>query len=234
MLPTWHIPPKDQNVDLSSIDDNMGSKSDPSSDGLPSYSESVHSPQQDSSPTYLPQIIAAARTVRISSLLITCIIPHLHEIALSGLSSTTLILVPSDVSSLRPPSKIGSESPSDSKNETIVGFPSPENLTMVRLYGQENSLDFWRQMTVMQELGQQMRTHLRNSGHRVIDYNETNHRKPKSPIADWRTVQKKSLGNGEVEVGIETREICLRTENDMGLYETRTGKAVVLKVDCGD
>lgn len=207
----------------------MGSKSDPSSDGLPSYSESVRSPQQHSSPSNLHQNITAARTSVISSLLTTHVTPHLHQSALSGLSSTTLILVPSNVSSLQPPSEIGSNGPS----ETIVGLPSADNLTMVRLHGQENSLEFWRQLAVMQELGQQIRTHLRNSGHRIIGGDEISLQGPGSANADWRTVQKEILANGEVSVQVETTEIYLRTENDMGLYETRTGKAVVVKVDVG-
>ncbi len=155
----------------------MDSKSDPSSDRLPSYSESVRSPQQAPS-TYHPRNIAAARTALISSLLTTYVIPHLHESALSGLSSTTLILVPSNVSSLQPCGTIGSQGAS----ETIVGFPCAENLTMVRLHGQENSLEFWRQLVVMQELGQQLRAHLRNSGYQVI----ASLQGPNTPKADVR------------------------------------------------
>ena len=83
----------------------------------------------------------------------------------------------------------------------------------------------------MQELGQQMRSHLRNSGYRVIEGNKTSLQS--SPNADWRSAQKEILGNGELSVQVETRDVCLRTENDMGLYETRTGKAVVVKVDVG-
>ncbi|KAL9137881.1 MAG: hypothetical protein Q9175_000908 [Cornicularia normoerica] len=215
----------------------MDSNSSPLSDGLPSYSESVRSSQQRTSHSYLPQKIAAARTAVISSLLTTYITPHLHGSALSGLASTTLILVPSNVSSLQPPGKIGSKTLSDSEDglprETVVGFPSAENLTMVRLHGLENSIDFWRQLAVIQELGQQLRTHLLNSGHRVIGDDETSTQGPSFPNADWRTVQKVTLGAGEVRTRVETREICLRLENDMGLYETRTGKAVIVKVDVG-
>ena len=207
----------------------MDSKSEPSSDGLPSYSESLRAPHQHSSPSYLPQNIVAARAALISSLLTTYITPHLYESALSGLSNTTLILVPSNVSSLHPSGKIGPKGPS----EAIVGFPSAENLTMVYLHGQENSLEFWRQLAVMQELGQQIRSHLGNSGYRVIGDNENSLQGPTSPQADWRTVPKETLGNGEVSVSIEMSEICLRTENDMGLYETKTGKAVVVKVNVG-
>lgn len=207
----------------------MDLKSNPSSDGLPSYSESVRSPQQSSSPRYLPQNIAAARTALIASLITTYITPHLHESALSGLASTTLVLVPSNVSSMHPPEKVGSQDSS----ETILGFPSAENLTMVRLHGQENSLEFWRQVAVMQELGQQMRAYLRDSGYRVIGDDETSLQAPNSSEADWRTVKNKNLGNGEVSVRVEISEICMRTENDMGLYETKTGKAVVVKINVG-
>ena len=85
-----------------------------------------------------------------------------------------------------------------------------------------------------QELGQQIRTHLRDSGHQVIGINQTSLQGPSTPNADWRTIQKEEiLANGEVRVRVETTDICLRIENEMGLYETRTGKAVVVKVDVG-
>ena len=208
----------------------MESKSNPSSEGLPSYSESVRSSQQQLSPSYYPQSITTARTALISSLLTTYIIPHFYRSALSGLSSTTLILVPANVSSLNPSGKTESQNPS----ETIVGFPSAEHLTIVRLHGQENGLEFWRQSAVTQELGQQIRSHLRSSGYRVIKGSEASFQGPSPPpTADWRTVQNEALNNGEVSVQVATTEICLRTENDMGLYETRSGKAVVVKVNVG-
>lgn len=216
----------------------MGSKSIPFSDGLPSYSESVRSHQQHPSrDLYLPQNIAAARTALISSILTAQITPHLHGSALSGLTSTTLILIPSNVSALQPPGKIGSKSPSDSEDrlprETIVGFPSAENLAMVRLRGEENNIEFWRQLAVIRELGQQLSANLRNSGHQVIGDDEISLRGPTRPNAEWKTVQKETLGDGEVRIRVEITDICLRTENEMGLYETRTGKAVVVKVDVG-
>ena len=217
---------------LSAVQHNMESKS---SDDLPSYSESVRSPQQHSLPSNLRQNIAAARTALIESLLTTNIIPHLHGSSLSGLASTTLIFIPSNVPSLQPPSQTGSKGPSEDgfPGETIVGFPSVDNLTMVRLHGQENSTEFWRQLAVIQELGQQLRTYLQNSGYQVIRDKEIGLHGPKSESTNWRTVQKEALGDGEVEIGVDLTEICLRVENDMRLYETRTGKAVVVVVDVG-
>ena len=218
-----------QFVPLCSIHHNMNSKASQSSDGLPSYSESVPSPEPHFSPSYLPQNIAAARTALVSSLLSTYITPHLHQSALSGISCTTLILVPSNVSSLHPSGNVGPRGPT----ETIVGFPSADNLTMLHLHGYENSVEFWRQLAVLQELGQQLRTHLRMSGYQVTRDSGASHQGSSPPNAEWRTVQEKTLGDGEVRVRVETMEICLRAENDMGLYETRTGKAIVVKVNVG-
>ena len=101
---------------------------------------------------------------------------------------------------------------------------------MVRLHGQENSIEFWRQLAVIQELEQQLRTHLQKSGYQVI---ETSLHGPNSGSTDWRTVQKEALGDGQVKTRVDLTEVCLRIENDMGLYETKTGKAVVVKVDAG-
>ena len=192
----------------------MESKSNPSSEGLPSYSESVRSPQQQLSPSTYAQNIAAARTALVSSLLTTHIVPRLYQSALSGLSGTTLILVPANVASLNPSGKADSQNPS----ETIVGFPSAENLNIVRLHGQENGLEFWRQSAVTQELGQQICSHLRSSGYRVIKGSEASFQGPRPPpTADWSTIQNESLNDGEVSVQVATTEICLRTENDMAV-----------------
>ena len=105
---------------------------------------------------------------------------------------------------------------------------------MIRLHGQENSIEFWRQLTVIQELGQQLRSHLLNSGHRVVGDNETSIQGSNPPIADWRTESKLDLKKEDVRTRVSVMEVCLRVENDMGLYETRTGKAVVVKVDVGN
>ena len=101
---------------------------------------------------------------------------------------------------------------------------------MVRLHGQENRLEFWRQLAVIQELEQQLRTHLQKSGYQVI---ESSLHGPSSGYTDWSTVQKEALGDGEVKIRVDLTEICLRKENDMGLYETKTGMALVVKVDAG-
>ena len=41
------------------------------------------------------------------------------------------------------------------------------------------------------------------------------------------------LEPGEVKVGVELKEVAVRVETDMGLYDTRSGKAVVVTVELG-
>ena len=117
--------------------------------------------------------------------------------------------------------------------ETVIGFPCAENPTMIRLRGQENSLEFWRQVPVAQDLEQQLRSHLQDSGYQVIGDDRASRQKTNPPTADWSTVHKEILGDGEASFQIEIKEIFLRTENDMGLFETKTGKAVVVSVNVG-
>lgn len=218
-----------------------------SPDDLPSYSESISFPSASSG--FLPQNLANARTTLISSLLTQNISPHLHTTTLSGLSSSTLLVIPSNVLSLQPPSDNGSKDVSGQENalpgETIVGFPSAENLSLIRLRGQENSLEFWRQPAVIHELEEQLCTQLQREGHHVIGDEMENQRagstgakstgffRKKAPSAEWKTPAVEPLGNGEIRTRVALMDVSLRIENEMGLYETRTGKAVVVKVDVG-
>ncbi len=212
----------------------MAGKSDPSFDGLPSYPESV------SSSTYptpsIPNKVARARSALISTLVTTQLLPHLHSNVLSGLSNTTLLIIPTNVSELQPPHSSNVDaidsrtSEATHLQERVVGFLSSENLTLVRLQGQENSLGFWCQPTVVIELEHHLRSQLQREGQRVVGGNASQRRVSN---AEWRTIEKKPLQTGEAGIEVGIKEISLRTENTMGLYETRTGKAVVVKVEVG-
>lgn len=56
---------------------------------------------------------------------------------------------------------------------------------------------------------------------------------PGSTHVDWKSVERSPLREGEATVSTEMKEVCLRIENEMGLYETRTGKAVVVRIVVG-
>jgi len=100
---------------------------------------------------------------------------------------------------------------------------------------------------VIRELEQQLRTQLRKDGHHVVG-DEENKRaaipgapakssggffRKKLASTEWKIPEVEPLADGEMRTGVEIKDICLRIENGMGLYETRTGKAVVVMVDAG-
>lgn len=216
----------------------------------PPYSESIanqtflaHSP---------PPPIQRARFHRVDSLLATHIRPHLPRSAFEGISSRTLVLVPSNVSGLHPIPAVAAgpdsylnpfENPADSSgfiNESVIGFPSTENLMLIRLHGNENTLEFWQQDTVMEDLEAQLKAELGGAGHVVVEgyQQERPHRADRQNRAigdrvDWRAATERALRDGEVRLSIGIKEVSLRVESAMGLYETRGGPAMVVRVDFG-
>lgn len=212
-------------------------------DGLPSYADSV-SVTQDTSPS-LPRDLRTIRKSLVSSLLTKHITSHIQTSVLCGLSSTTLILIPSNVIDLNPPTA-SSEKAADSAftfpGEKLVGFPVTGNLSLLRLHEPENSTEFWRQPAVLQVLEQQLSVYLEQEGYHVAKQSDLRRTEPgsvssssseRSANKEWKTMEAATLREGEVRVGAEMKEICLRVENAMGLYETRTGKALVITVDVG-
>lgn len=229
------------------------------SDGaLPNYTEPSSTAQHSPFSPFLHSV-NKTRTSIIRNLLSTNILPHLYDSARAGLSKTTLVFIPSNVSSLQPQpfsfSAIADdgpfgEAPAAADNfpgETIIGFPSAENLHIIRLHGAENTVDFWRQEAVVRDLNGQLKDELEKSGHRVVDEvtgegggiaktaaeREILARKDSFRQAQWMSTKKKVVGPGEVDMGVECREISLRVENEIGLFETRSGKAVIVRVEVG-
>lgn len=88
------------------------------------------------------------------------------------------------------------------------------------------------------ELETQLRVRLSDVGYRVIHGSPKAKPQASSRIAgsqnvDWKGVELKSVTEGQARVTAGIKEVCLRIENEMGLYETRTGRAVVVKVELG-
>lgn len=184
----------------------------------PSYTESLSAPQDHVS--------------RVPKLVESHILPRLH-----GDPITTLVLIPSNVSTLIPETT-SLTSPAAFSHESIVGFYSTANPTIIRLSGAENALEFWGRGAVIGELENQLRMRLSEVGYRVIHGSPNAKTQASSRIAgsqdvDWKGVERKSVTEGEARVTAEIKEVCLRIENEMGLYETRTGRAVIVKVELG-
>lgn len=211
-----------------------------SSDDLPSYSENL----SYTCPTSLPQNLASVRIARIYSLLETHIKPHLLNTTLAGLANSTLVLIPSDVPSLTPSlandSTDGLGQQASFPGEKVAGFPDAGNLTLIRLQGQENSFEFWRQLPVIKELERALQAHLKREND-ISDVEESVlpavpqsrgwFKKKASGVPQHKTEKVKASGGSKVKSEVELQDVSLRTENAMGLYETKTGKAIVVKVD---
>ncbi|KAI4135560.1 MAG: hypothetical protein LQ347_000561 [Umbilicaria vellea] len=199
----------------------------------------------------LPGQLTQTRSQRIHSIITAYILPLLTSQAVSGLYKTTFILVPSNICSL----------PSATGDETVVGFPSDDHIQLVRLQGSEHSLEFWRQPAVVRQLEAELKARLTASGHRVEEEQQQpspavrppiSPKAPKrsffsrresektlpvsSPVASasgWGMPSPVSLGAGQVRVNVGLQDVCLRVVSEMGLYETRTGMAVVVGLEIG-
>jgi len=254
---------------------------------IPSYEESVQQgatggstsvskgKAQNEPAQSLTQRLSDVRSYRINSIISTYIDPLLQAQSLSGLFKTTFVLVPSNTHSLQRPSLASNDSSdiiegsgdaiSNDSHEAIVGFPSQDYVKMVRLHGEEYTLEFWRQPVVIKELDTALKARLQANGHSIPGNGTASQQSqptsppvefPKakrgffgrkssaspsvppptpSPVSEssWRFEKESVLDPGHVRVKVGLQDACLRVVTEMGLYETRTGKAVVVNVEIG-
>ncbi|EEH37127.1 hypothetical protein PAAG_07545 [Paracoccidioides lutzii Pb01] len=143
-------------------------------DPAPSYEESLSSTVcskdsskfvPSSSPSLLlPTQLADTRTYRINDILTRYVDPLLFSQGTAGLYRTTFVLIPSSVSSLQDAPSNAYTTPEEPQ---VVGFPSTEVVKLIRLRGEENAMEFWRQPAVVAELDSGFKARLVGSGHRL-------------------------------------------------------------------
>jgi hypothetical protein len=158
----------------------------------------------------------------------------------------------------------------------VVGFPSNETVKLVRLKGEEHTMEFWRQPAVITELDSFMKARLAASGYRLCQDSEasdTQHNPSPESLADspkvteppkksfwgkvlpkgpnltdtvivdrklgWRADGNRNEGSrgkvpsGMVRVNVVWKEIHLRLENELGLYESKRGPGLCITVEVG-
>ena len=244
--------------------------------GAGSYSDSKEDVSSHASPLSLTQILSNARSQRITAIMKAYIDPLLQTQAQAGLFKTTLVLVPTNSTPLQHPidsfedsSDIiegSGDSISNDTKEAVIGFPSEDYVKLVRLHGNDFTLQFWSQPKVVEELDSCLKARLQASGHRIADTpappvpppmptsprNEPAWAKrgffgrktsetpspasPKpNPLAEgtWRYVPEEAVLPGHVRTKVGLEDVCLRVVTEMGLYETKTGKAVVVRIEIG-
>lgn len=261
-----------------------------SEDPVPSYEESIGSSTAATwTPATLHQQLDDTRLTRIRNILSTYVDPLLAVQGASGIYKTIFLLVPSNVESLQQqyaPSYSSSYLPPPKEPE-VVGFSATDVVKLIRLKGEENTVEFWRQRAVMEELATNLRIRLKMSGHRVEEETVESPLQPPTTVQEsptpakerkaggwfkskpkkaekskslwestapseativdqklgWRatheglpsnnTPHNKPLTRGTVRVLVEWKEICLRVENAVGLYDTQKGFGICLSVEVG-
>jgi len=221
----------------------------------PSYTDSLHPLPTASSSVPRGQSIldqlTLVRAQHIRTIITDYILPHITQQAALGLSQSIIALLPSDIPLPAPEEKSEfsfDTSTADAQRVELIGFSSDQSPEIIRLEGQLNTTEFWRPQVVV-ELERRLKEEL-NANERL---------RPRSPIKEEapQSQPKRSFfsrvsgrgpevpspsGNpevgvrqvdiaGQVLVNVRLEEICLRTVNEFGLYDTMSKQCVVVRVD---
>lgn len=214
-------------------------------------------PQTSRGQALLDQL-TLTRTNHIQSIITTHILPLIETQASFGIAQTTIAMLPSDIPlpAIEEKSEFSFDTFGTTKPVEVIGFSSEEEPKVVRLEGQMNSTEFWRVQAVIGELERVLREILNASAYlrgptrpRVggSEFEEVVGRQSRRYL--WSRMiplmgpeQKSASGNPEVGtrqidsaglvlVKARLEEICLRTVNDFGLYDTMSKQCVIVRVD---
>lgn len=184
--------------------------------------------------------VTLTRAYNIHATITAHILPLVEQQASYGIAHTTIALLPSDIPlppieeksefSFEPPTGHAAAAPPANGVE-VIGFSSGEAPKVVRLEGLLNRTEFWRPQAVIEELERVLRD-LLNRSERL--------RGPGNPVSlagrggERRDRQREGEGEGVVGlvlVKVRLEEICLRTVNEFGLYDTMSRQCVIIRVD---
>lgn len=227
----------------------------------PAYSETYtpHTPSASRGQTILDQL-TLTRTHHIQSIVTTHIIPLISQQATYGIAQTTIALLPSDIPLPPVEEKSEFSFPTDSSSSSnpveVIGFSSEEVPKVVRLEGMINRTEFWRPQVVIDELERVLGESL-NASSRLRSPTTPTRLGMREGEGEQRQLRRgflsrmvPSMGpeqrspSGNPEVGVKQmermglvfvkarlEEICLRTVNEFGLYDTMAKQCVIIRVD---
>ena len=184
----------------------------------------------------------------------------MEQRAAYGIAETVIALLPSDLPIRVPEEKEKSEfnfsSPSSSDDNDkvveVIGFSSDEEPKVVRLEGQINKTEFWKVRAVVEDLERRLRESLVTRSALMGQANPVSMEKGKGErkkglfgkLAGAMRQQEAPSPGENPEVGVSSKtevaqvlvkvrleEICLRTVNEFGLYDTMTKQCVIVWVD---
>ena len=99
---------------------------------------------------------------------------------------------------------------------------------MIRLREQENSLEFLRQPAVLQTMIDQVCRYLDSEGYQKIVVEPE---KVWSLAGGVLPVAEREADRADATLRVEVTTVSLRVESDMGLYETRSGRCLMVKLE---
>ena len=109
----------------------------------------------------------------------------------------------------------------------------------MRLSDPDNTYEFWQRLSSRQSLADSIHAYLVQEGYFFLE-DVAKVGPLEMPISvrsdsrtGWMTVNEERLRHREASVNVTMQEVCLRIEDEMGLYETRKGKALVIRVKLG-
>ena len=197
-------------------------------DDPPSYAESTQRHEKAAR----NQTGQSSSADRAYSILTNYIVPHIQGASSSATASITIVLVPSNVVSLQPPREVDSKGLSEGfTGEQLIGFPNTEHLKLIRLSDPTDTVEFWQRSSSRQSLSDCLHAYLVQEGCYFSD--DIARAESSQTQAGWMTVNGEELKHCEASITVLLQEVCLRIEDEMGLYETRRGKALVVKVNIG-
>ncbi|KAF2835654.1 hypothetical protein M501DRAFT_941589 [Patellaria atrata CBS 101060] len=194
------------------------------------------------------------RGQHLSKLIDERILPLLEQQALYGIARTTIALVPSDLEQIDPALSEGKSYPITRCHPSaapleLVSLSEGENVHQIQLQGQLNGVGFWTQPGVVDSLENMLRICLASSSRLHASSAPLNSAQVQPPTLPPRRnfFSKKSSSSSPVArqfsqpstgdekkhlvVRASLEDLCFRTLSAFGLYDTVTGRGVVLRVE---
>ncbi|ORY13321.1 hypothetical protein BCR34DRAFT_623927 [Clohesyomyces aquaticus] len=200
--------------------------------------------------------LTLVRAQHIRSVINEHIIPLVEQQAMYGIAQTTIAMIPSDVS-LPAEEETKNEFSFDNGTQEkveVIGFSSDEKPQIIRLQGQMNRIEFWRPQVIVQELERVLKDSLNASPAVKVPspkFPPPQELPPKPRRRDFfgrmadaisQPEEKPPSGNpevgvrqfeetGQVLVKARLEEICLRTVNEFGIYDTMSKQCIIIRID---
>ncbi|TID22382.1 hypothetical protein E2P81_ATG11485 [Venturia nashicola] len=225
---------------------------------LPSYEESTTFQDQRPDGQRIIDSLSTVRATHIRSTVNTHIYPLVEQRAERGLAHTVLALIPSDVIAVDEfaiKSGFSEEESSVAVMEIHGIISDEEDINQVRLEGQINTYEFWKQKDVVNDLERVLQEKLASSpifskdskvgtdpGPLVIAPISPSPQPERRGFFGRRSSAKqpmkvaapgvvKAVKSNRLEVKVDLEEVCLRTVSPFGLLETVTRPAIVVRVN---